>query len=605
MNISRIKTFAFTICGVACLCGNSDSADPSTTDPTPPIAIHGFMEEAKKIFADAVKDDEACTKLYQQMKKGGPKADSVGKQSMHVKRLLRLSERLNDLGEPASAEFRMRFAIHEKERVEAFHAFASTPPAQQMRVKAIASLQKNLPKRLKKIEEVFSKAKQNPIEAQEILDAAYDEYESVAGILSAPERMPFSEMIEATGRMSQIASAHRRQLVHEAITAASSAMVKELDQFLTKCTATIGALQAGNVNWDGKSLTGPEFVNEMMRTGFATQARLQRIIALQHINRKPSNNDLSLESNSGNENANGIDPSWSAQLNRLKAGLGEAAVQIIDRDTLGLNANDLILRLGDYVNILGKYSHRVANDDWNNAFDAAILKAAKRVPEAEKTVRSYHEVTNEFLKWKERFASKQEFMLSENAKPLGRVIERATPRTDFIPGYFRIVPNSISYPLFFSSTMEALPLLGKNLGKDATAVVGSVVRLDSDSPVWLSRMDNFIYAKLASDFYKPDYASKLRSELMIDDSKPPLSVRAASAVYTAERGDNLTVGGIITEVFAEGSLMRMISMKENAAPFSGIDVPVSLSIDQPTNQVSLRAAVSPKWFRHRYFVVSQ
>ena len=245
----------------------------------------------------------------------------------------------------------------------------------------------------------------------------------------------------------------------------------------------------------------------------------------------------------------------------------------------------------------------MADDDWNNAFDAAILKAAKQVPEAERIVRSYHEVTKEFLKWKERFAGKQELLLSGNAKPLGRVIEAATPRTDTVPGYYRTGQNSISYPLIYNSTMEALPVLGKNLGKDASAIVGNVVRLDVDSPVWISRMDNYIYAKLSSDFYKPENASKLRSELMIDDSKPPLSVRAASAVFTAERGDNLTIGGSITEVFAEGTLMRMISMKENAAPFSGIDAPVSLTIDQPTNQVSLRAAVSPKWFRHRYFVV--
>ena len=603
MSIARIKIIVLTILGLACSFRSSTAADPSTTDPTPPIAIHGFMEEAKKLFADAIKDDEACTKLYQQMTKGGPKADSVGKQSMHVKSLLRLSERLTDLGEPAGAEFRMRFEIHEKERVEAFHAFSGTPLAQQMHVKAITSLQKNLPKRFKKIEEVFAKAKQNPLESQEILDAAYNEYESVAGILSAPQRGPFSEMIEATNKMSPIASAHRRRMVHEAITAASSEMVKELDQFHTACSASLAGLQAGKVTWDSKSLSGPLFINEMMRAGFANQARLQRIIALQHINRKSSSDDLSFETNSGKMPANGIDPSWNEQLAKLKAGLGDTAVKLIDRDTLGLNADALITRLGEYAITLGKYSHRVAEDDWNRAFDAAILKAATRVPEVEKIVRNYHDVTKELLKWKERFAGKQESILSGNTKPLRRVIEGATPRTDTLPGYFGSGQNSISYPFIYNSTMEALPVLGKNLGKNATAIVGSVVRLDSDSPVWISRMDNYIYARLSSDFYKPEYASKLKSELMIDDSKPPLSVRAASAVTTAERGDNLIVGGTINEVFAEGSLMRMISMKENAAPFSGIDAPVSLAIDQPTNQVSLRAAVSPKWYRHRYFVV--
>ena len=91
---------------------------------------------------------------------------------------------------------------------------------------------------------------------------------------------------------------------------------------------------------------------------------------------------------------------------------------------------------------------------------------------------------------------------------------------------------------------------------------------------------------------------------MIDDSKPPLSVRAASALHTAERGENLTVGGIVGEVFAEGTITRIVLMKESAAPFTGMDSPVSLS-EQPVRQASLRASVSPKWYRHRYALVSQ
>jgi len=89
---------------------------------------------------------------------------------------------------------------------------------------------------------------------------------------------------------------------------------------------------------------------------------------------------------------------------------------------------------------------------------------------------------------------------------------------------------------------------------------------------------------------------------MIDESKPPLSVRAASAIYTAERGENLTVGGIVGEVFAEGTIARIALMKDSAAPFTGLDNPVSL-FEQPVRQASLRATVAPKWYRHRYALV--
>ena len=389
------------------------AADPSISDPKPPIAIHGFMEEAKSLFEQAVKDDEACTNLYAQMKKGGPKADTVGKQSVHVKRLLRTAERMIDLGEPAGAELRMRYEFHELERIEAFNAFASMPQSQSFRVKAIAWLQKNLQKRLKKIEEVQSKASKDPLEAQATLDVAYDEYEAVAGILNATERGPFSELIEASSKLAQVASAQRRQLVNQAVDKNASAVAIDVDRFLVDCSASVGGVQAGQVKWIDKTLTSIDFVHEIMKQGFALQARLQRAIALLQLKRKDMVSGSSFESKSGESVANAAETTWSDSLSKLKSGLQDTIVKLIERDTQELAASELSSRLAEYASALGRYSHRVAGDEWNNAFDDAIGKAAKRVPEVEKSIRNYRMATNEVLRWKERFASKQASILSE------------------------------------------------------------------------------------------------------------------------------------------------------------------------------------------------
>ncbi len=580
---------------------SSVAADPSISDPKPPIAIYGFMEEAKSLFELAVKDDEACTNLYAQMKKGGPKADSVGKQSVHVKRLLRTAERMIDLGEPAGAELRMRYEFHELERIEAFNAFASMPQSQAFRGKAIAWLQKNLQKRLKKIEETQSKASKAPLEAQSTLDIAYDEYEAVAGILNATERGPFSELIEASGKLAQVASAHRRQLVNQAVDKNAAAVVIDVDRFLVDCSAAVGGVQAGQLKWSDKTLTSIDFVHEIMKQGFALQARLQKAIALHQLKRKDMASGSSFESRSGEPVANLGDTTWSDSLSKLKSGLQDTVVKLIERDTQELAANELGSRLAEYASALGRYSHRVAGDQWNNAFDEAIAKSAKRVPDVEKSIRNYQIATKEVLRWKERFASKQASILSEKGKPLAVLLSAASNRTQSTPGY---VATGQPIPFFYNTTFEALPALGMNLGKDPVAIVENVVRFDGDASVRVSKMDNFIYARLPNDFYNPSFATKLKTELMIDESKPPLSVCAASAIYTAERGENLTVGGIVSDVSAEGTISRIAMMKENAAPFTGLDSPVSLS-EQPARQASLRATLTPKWVRHRYAMVSQ
>jgi hypothetical protein len=246
-------------------------------------------------------------------------------------------------------------------------------------------------------------------------------------------------------------------------------------------------------------------------------------------------------------------------------------------------------------------SHRVLGDEWNNAFDDAIAKAAKRIPEVESSVRNYQKATKELLRWKERFANKQQSILSEKGKPLAGLLAMASNRTTSSPGY---IVSGQPVPFFYNTTFEALPAMGVNMGKDPFAIVENVVRFDGESLVRVSKMDNFIYARLPNDFYNAGFASKLKADLMIDEAKPPLSVLAASAIFMAERGENLTVGGIVGEVFAEGTISRIALMKENAAPFTGLDSPVALS-EQPARQVSLRAILTPKWYRHRYALVSQ
>lgn len=506
-----------------------------------------------------------------------------------------------DLGEPAGAELRLRYEFHELERVEAFNAFTSMPQSQPFRVKAITWLQKNLQKRLKKIEEVQSKSSQDPLGAQASLDVAYDEYEAVAGILTATERGPFSELIEASSKMANVASAHRRRLLIQAVDQNASAVVTEVDRFLVDCSTAVGGIQAGQVKWGDTSLAATDFVHDIMKQGFAIQTRLQRALALLQLKRKDMLSGASFESSSGETAANTANSTWSDSLSKLKSGLQDTVVKLIERDTQELVAADLSPRLTQYSLTLGRYSHRVLGDEWNNAFDDAIAKAAKRVPEVEKSVRNYQLATTEVLRWKERFANKQATILAEKGKPLAGLLSAASSRTQSTPGY---VASGQPIPFFYNTTFEALPAMGKNLGKDPFAIIENVVRFDGDASVRVSKMDNYIYARLPNDFYNASFANKLKTDLLTDDSKPPLSVRVASAIYTAERGENLTVGGIVGDVFAEGTIARIALMKENAAAFTGLDSPILLS-EQPARQVSLRATLTPKWVRHRYAMMTE
>lgn len=572
------------------------AADPSVKDPKPPIPIHGFMEEAQKLFEEASKSDEACSALYQQMKKGAPKPDLVAKLSMNVSRLKRFANRLVELGEPAGVEFLMRHDAHELERAEAFNALMGMPKIQPVLEKAALALKKGVAKRTKKAEEAISLAATDAIAAQNLLDPAYDEYESIAGALPTSLRGPFMELPLAFGKVDGPASVQRRRQVDQAIDAATSGFLSELEGYYASCKSAVASLQDGTIAVNEKSFTGPEFAEEIMRNGFVIQARMQKTNAIQHFH--------SRNINTGNRNT--ISSDCEAQLTLLRENMLQASVLLIEKDMQSTPTNQLLGQIGKYTTVLGKYVHRSEDDQWIQAIDNAILKASARDKETERLVRNYQECTTQTLKWKERFASKQEKVLTGQFSSLAQVVGAAAQRTDSQPGYiWSVSPSTKLYPLFYNPTFVSLPLLGEKLGKDAPAIVPEVVRLDLESPVWISRWDNYIYGRFPNDFYKTDQPAKLKKDLMITDTKPPLSVRAASAVYTAERGDGLTIGGLVGDVTAEGALMRMVATKDTGAPFTGISRPVSFQTDRAVDQVSLRANVIPKWYRHRYFAVAK
>jgi len=572
------------------------AADPTVKDPKPPIPIHGFMEESQKLFDEASKSDEACSALYQQLKKGTVKPDLVAKLSMNVSRLKRFANRLVDLGEPAGVEFMMRHDFHELERAEAFNALMGMPKVQPILEKAALALRKGVAKRTKKAEEALNLATTDAIAAQHLLDPAYDEYESIAGALPTGRRDPFMELPTAFGRIDGPASIQRRRLVDQAIDTSTASFLQELEAYLASCKNGTTLLQDGTIAREEKSFTGPEFADEIMRNGFIMQARMQKINAIQHFH--------SRNINTGGRN--NISTDCEAQLTNLRENMLKATIQLFEKDAQNAPVNQLVGKIGTYAIVLGKYVHRVDDDQWIKAIDDAFVKAAARDKDTERLVRNYQECTSNVLKWKERFANKQETLLIGKYNSLAQVVGAATQRTDTQPGYvWSVSPSTKPYPLFYNPTHVALPLLGEKLGSDAPAIVREVVRLDLESPVWISRWDNYVYGRFPNDFYKNDQASKLKLDLMISDTKPPLSVRASSAVYTAERGDGLTVGGLVGDVTAEGALMRIVTTKDTGAPFTGITRPVAFQTDRAVDQVSLRANVSPKWYRHRYFAVAQ
>lgn len=572
--------------------------DPSIGKPTLMIPIHGLMEESKAIYEQAIKDDETCTKLYAQIKKMGNNAATAGKAvgqlAMLHKRLKRHSERLMDLGESAGAELLARYAIHRAAFEDCFNNYTGLPNVLPVKNKAIALLQKNIPKRKAKAKEAAETAANDPLAAEVILDKGLDEFEEVAGILGPTERGPFAEYNEVEANLRQATKNARETAVNQEIAKQSATVSGEISNYVQAIQKAIATTKSGSLTYADKTMDCLEFADQMFREGFVHQAHLQRVIALQYLVRAPGGYF--------NGPPPALDPQWNERLHKLRIDIGSAAIKLIETDSQQMPPDKALARLSQYAKVFGRYAHRTEADEWTKVFDDAIVAAAKKVGAGPK-VQSYQKATSDLLAWRERFAAKQEVVLTGKTPTLATVIADSTKKDLKDPGYILSLPGGKPSPQFYNATYELLPLMATKLPKNAPAIVKNVVHMDTDKPVWVSRWDNYIYARLPATFLKTEPAKALERALLVDQSHAPLSVRAASAIHTAEMGEGLVVGATVQDVFVEGAITRLVALPDIAAPFVGINYPVVFPRDQVPMTASLRASVSPKWYRHRYFAV--
>jgi hypothetical protein len=96
----------------------------------------------------------------------------------------------------------------------------------------------------------------------------------------------------------------------------------------------------------------------------------------------------------------------------------------------------------------------------------------------------------------------------------------------------------------------------------------------------------------------------LKADLLVSDDLPPLTLLAARAIATAERGDLQAAGGVLNRVFAEPLATRFVTLPEVA----GAILPLGTLPQEPMREPSLyqlllRSEVQPSWVRHEYFLL--
>jgi hypothetical protein len=526
--------------------------------------------EGYQLLAGAHKTISALSKLHEADQLGQTKLLELGRAYVVTQRIDRIGEQMQIWGEAAGTELRIE-ADQLRERVWTMICSICGPNSQPLE-KALPTLVTKAKQRQSALDQVAKlRASGNFAKAEATLLPVYDELHSMAVLYRPTDRSwpigPYDVALNAVaGEMRQ----ERTQQAKKTLTDTCAAKLPDLAGFQTRlATAASEIGRAGVADWNGKQLTGPELVDaalvERKKLEVAAVACLGLVWATPQDTKVISRDQLQ-------------------NLETFGAGFPASLAAVVDADAVRVadgEAPDVYLA---YVKALSAWQCPTRDSTPPQEVLKALGNLAAKSPQFAAEVTAYQQYTNKLLQARARSAEARALQ-ARRAFDAKLTVDQESD----IPNY--LVPAEL--------------LKGKVLGDAPGQRLGlhlAVKRPWTMGADGMATTGEFAYScSLQQALWAKELAS-LQSDLQADVA-PPLSLEAAWAIASAERGDLLEVGGEIKNVEVDSLLARMVGCKvENWGALDAKRLTTHRRADG-NKMFSFRSELKPKWLRGNYFFV--
>jgi hypothetical protein len=124
----------------------------------------------------------------------------------------------------------------------------------------------------------------------------------------------------------------------------------------------------------------------------------------------------------------------------------------------------------------------------------------------------------------------------------------------------------------------------------------------------MSRIDSGLYCLVTGSpdvLIKNDDVRILEKALLVDEKHPPMSLRAMTALHTANNGIYEACGCTLEDFAIEGATTRFALFRENAGTLIPLGQVHPRGELGELNYLLVRFLTKPDWFHHRYFVATR
>ncbi len=602
-----LRLFTFT-CVVLAAGGTGSSrvamaANPSNKDFDAGIAVHGktaaaglakqaqtLYEESNAAtlkFAEAVKSNKVARLSWQ----------PLGQNDVRLNQLRRIAQQLEILGETAGVDYQMRANSLFRTTGDIIDAFRAEPTSQRQLDKVRLALQKQEPARIKEVERLTKMAREGQWEAAETeLYRFLDQLGVATTCLFNPEKRPiYAPFAEVQAAIDQAMRQARVTQAKQLLTERRQAETPDFAAVLSEVQAAATSLAAsGTATLDGSVLTGPDAITAIGERWAEVQVKSIRCRTLDWLLAN------SMEAYGGT--GEGQKPSSIvSEYANFSAAMMNALAQLIESDANRTSGPDAAALYVAYLRACAPLIRRSANQNLAPVLNPALQSLANRAPQFPAEVAAYTEGTGDLLRWRARVARGLAVARADTFPSIDRLMFEATRDEGNYLGLYSANASSASGAALHASAPEVmLRPIERLQGKQAHAL--DVVRLGGNGPVAIARYRARSYANIPAPLDLAAEIDALKVDLMVSEDRPALSMFAAVAVDSAERGDLVAAGGTIVNQYLESLTTRFAALPTAASILTPLGtIPPEQTDSSYRNQVLMRFDLTPNWVQHDFF----
>lgn len=334
--------------------------------------------------------------------------------------------------------------------------------------------------------------------------------------------------------------------------------------------------QTPEVVYQGEPLSGPALVRRFIDELAAIQLQINRFAAASSYREQPR--------------SIAVEQTLDSLLDRFPQLVEELARSDAER---GGVRSDVLQRYAGYVEVLAPMAARQFDETRVANLQKALYPLANH-PEIEEEVQGYRLATEAVLVWRRKMADAQWATLSGEFEPLEQTLQKVSRELTGNEEPFRWTkaPGEVADPL-----NELVAFLGRQQET-------RLIRLKS---VDASRDENRrgqttarggAYGISAVPRVPAGISAGLRRDLLVDSQHPPLTVRAAAALWALENGCPEEVGGPITEIGCEAIAPTWLALTQQNAAYLPVGSLSTRDFRNLDKAICLTVTVQPTWVRY-------